>query len=71
MKQKEPSAPLVKNHYQFHLPISSLGVLLLINIMILQKFQNQWWTFDFLKRHLKTKWTSIKALSDLNMEKDY
>jgi hypothetical protein len=41
MKQKEPRAPLVKS-----LPISSPSVFLLINIMILQKFQNQWWTFE-------------------------
>jgi len=66
MKQKEPRAPLVKIITNF-----KSWCFLLINIMILQKFQNQWWTFDILKEHLKTKWTSIKALSDLNMKKDY
>jgi hypothetical protein len=47
-----------------------LGVVLVINIMIVPKFQNQWCTSDFWKGCLeKIKIDYNKVLSDLNMQK--
>jgi hypothetical protein len=47
-----------------------LGVFLVINIMIVPKFQNQRCTSDFWKGCLeKIKIVYIKVLSDLNMQK--
>jgi len=51
------------------LSFSICGVFLVINIMIIPKFQNQWCTFDFGKECLKKiKIVYIKVLSDLNMQ---